>query len=660
MQNFFKKNSNYKIEKKKYPFIPIKNDASDEATDALFGQLEEGAKFDTDIYSTIKEGANLYAKKTGDDFNNCYPIHIAAYHAGYNTGAINSILQTFDDPEKRKQYMYLKDDTNRNALEILIEDIEDDYPDFSLPSILSILSYLTAEEQQEIINSLSEKAKEKLEEEETEVTREDDIGDLAQLNYFLNQGNTIEMCRQRRKEQSKVLANYDSDEESLGQLESVYHKKFTARVSYKDILENGIVVDSIPELTLIPSDWRLETAMEGNQQGDHVIAYVLLLSSFSHCKGENIKALPELVYNLAVDVLPDYQAQFLQKKKKNDEMVKQFREIRVETVSSLKAECDKAETFLRAVENNLKKAEIESIARHIEENINHVIMILNQLQDESFSQRRKESITGNYVLQQLKLIIDKKITFLNEKKYLVFKTILLNAIESEAKKTMYQTTSGITDKTLTNIAKMILEDDCTDIEIPDQLLSQSGNLTQTALLDFLKTYTPLKKYHEGHAIKHIETHISKLKKITSPTLQKELLNQIGFCCFNLFDYPKVNDAELNNEYVLYQAIPRHMIIILSAFSGLKVLTSSEKKIIYEALLNHILMLQLWKGYPVVNNKNEIKPLNLTLLKKRILEFANLDVNHDFSMKPTSSQPKQVSVSDVQAKKTQPKMIIKRS
>ncbi len=642
MHNFFKDSPNSKTsakEEDEYDFEPIKNDQSDEHTQELFEQLEDGANQYTDIYETVKLGANLYARKAYNKYTNCLPIHIAAYNVGCNTEAIKSLLETFDNPEERKNYIYLKDNSGRYALEILIEDSE--FEQIAMSSIISILSYLTADEQRQIMRSLSKKALDILDDYETAVTREEDISDLAELNYFFKQEKTIDMCKQRRKEESKVLAEYESDEESLGKLDSVYHKKFTARVSYKDIIENGFVINSIPELILIPSDWRLETAMQENNQGDHVTAYVLLLSSLSHCKGENIKLLPELVCKLASDVLPDHKELFLQKKQKNVEALNRYRTVRVETISSLKAECDKSASFVSMVENNLKKVEIESIARHIEESIDHFIMIINKLEDESFSQKRKQSITGKYILQRLRTIIE-KVELLNDKQHHKFRDIILNAILDEENKI----NSGVTEQTLKRITDTISKNDFSNIKIPQQFLSKSFKLTKGIVLEFLKAHTPLKKYHEGYVIKDIKIIILELVKTNDQFKRNELLNKIGFLCFNLFDYPRVNDDKMNDEYVLYQAIPRHFIIINSAFGDLKVITSNEKKVIYNTFLNNILMLQLWRGYHVLDNNSEIKPLELNLLKERILKFANLDQEHNFSMKPKSEHPPYLRISDI--------------
>ena len=104
-----------------YDFVPLKNDSSDETTQSLFEQLEEGAEYYTDLYGTVKAGANLYAKKTGGAFEGCLPIHIAAHNIGCNTDAIDSLLSTFDNAEERKKYLYKADLENKNTLEILVE-----------------------------------------------------------------------------------------------------------------------------------------------------------------------------------------------------------------------------------------------------------------------------------------------------------------------------------------------------------------------------------------------------------------------------------------------------------------------------------------------------------------------------------------------------------
>ncbi|MBA2656032.1 MAG: hypothetical protein H0U70_03505 [Tatlockia sp.] len=624
MKTFFSKSysGSCNSSEDEYNFKPLKGDHTDKKTKSLFEELEEGGNKYTCIMDTIKKGANLYA----EDDDGCLPIHVAAINLMSNPQAVSLILQSFDDPNERKAYIYLKNSEDKNAFELLLDCEEIGY---AIPSMLSILSYLTPTEQQALINSLSKEAKKRLEEDETAVDRQQDIEDFASLNYFIKH-QSIPMCDQRRLEKVKALTNYDSDEESLGQLELVAHKKFTARVSYRDIIEQGVVIQSIPELMLIPSDWRLETGLK-DHQGDHVTAYVLLLSSFSHCQGENVKKLPELVYNLAARTLPNDKKIFLEKKEKNDIELTVLRKRRIDTIACLKVYSGEEESTIQAVENTLRKAEIELIARHLEDSVDCFITKINQLDDESFSQKRKESLTGHYILQQLIQIL-KTVSWLQEKKYLQFRTSLIAAIQNESKNTSYQKPGGIVEKTFINIANTILAAQPNTKDIPLQLISESSNkLTQELLISFLKANTPFKKYHEGQAIKDIQSCILELRT-TSRSARNNLLAAIGFQCFKLFDYPRVNDNNLNNVTVLYQALPRHFIIINAAFSDLNSLVIKEKQLIYNVFLTKVLLLQNWEGYPV--SKGKIKTLlNLKILQEKILDFATLDINHNFTMKP---------------------------
>lgn len=623
-------------EEEEYDFKPLKNDSTDEFTGSLFEQLEEGYKYPyTDIFGTIQSGANLFAVKTEGEFKGCYPIHVAAYMVGFNTEAVANILQAFDDPQKRKDYIYLKDADGKNVLEILIEcaGMEED---IALPSVISVLSFLTAEEQKALLNSLSKEAKQILFDDELHISREKDIVYFSELSYFFKQGNCISLCQQRRKEEALLLADYDSDDESLGVLSSISHKKFTARITYVNKEEKGIIVESIPELMLIPSDWRLPTAIEGGHQGDHVTAYVLLLSSFSHCKGESIKNLPQLICKLAITVLPDNAKYFLEAQENIGKIIKSHTEIRKEAVASLQAECTKDKTFTASVENSLRKVEIELIARHIEETIDKFITIVNELHDETFPQKRKESINASYLLQQL-IVILKEVPFLNEKKYNQFMVCLIQTIDEESKKSNCKKTDSVSDKMLTNIITSFLKYDLEKVEIPAQLLSKQGNLTQKVLLNFLKNHVPLKKYHEGYAIRDISTQVSTLKETKSATKRKKILNEIGFLCFCLFDYPRVNNTKLNDLSVLCQALPRHLIIINAAFGYLKNISSDEKKIIYNAFLNHVLKLQLWSQHEYKGKKQENCALTLNVLNQKILEFSSLDEEYNFSIKPKSEK-----------------------
>jgi hypothetical protein len=120
-------------------FSPLGNDETDEMTEFLFQRLENGKG--VDVLDVIKNGANLWAKRVGGNFNDSYPIHISAY----NLESIDEILQSFSDPSERKKYMLLEDDEGNNLLDILLKTNHDFYG--TEDHIKNMLSYLQPEEQ---------------------------------------------------------------------------------------------------------------------------------------------------------------------------------------------------------------------------------------------------------------------------------------------------------------------------------------------------------------------------------------------------------------------------------------------------------------------------------------------------------------------------------
>ena len=103
-----------------------------------------------------------------------------------------------------------------------------------------------------------------------------------------------------------------------------------------------------------------------------------------------------------------------------------------QAIASLKAECGKEPSFTSLIESNLKKSEVELIASYVEDSIDEFITIINKAEDESFSQKRKESITQPYLLQQLCYILE-NLNPLGDKKYAKFKGKLIEAINQEKK-----------------------------------------------------------------------------------------------------------------------------------------------------------------------------------------------------------------------------------
>lgn len=606
----------------------------DEPTRDLFDQLERGYKhYRTDILRTIQNGANLFVKQLDGDFPGCYPIHVAAHNVGSNTGAIKEILRSFDDPEARKQCIDLRNNDEETALEILFK--KNDF-ECAISSIKAILSFLTHVEQQEIINNLPKDILKQIQEEKDDsykkITCQSEIVDFPSLSYFLSEGCYIDTCSQRRAEMERDLAGYDSGEESLGQMGQVCNKKFTAKVSYQEIKEGGIS-RSIPELALIPSGWRHETNDLVKDQGDHVTAYVLLLCSFSHCAGENIKSLPRMVYNLAVSVLPDYQPLFEAKLKQNRECLDDSRQLRITTLASLRAFANKSEDNLEKVEQVFKRDEINQIAEHIEDTIHEFITIVNKLEGETFASERKKSLTKTYLFKELQTLLNTNPVILKPR-YAPFKAAIFNTLQKEIDKK--STKTAINGEDIKRIINAMVTCNIPQKHIPSEFRKADGTLNKSSFERFLNDHIPCKKYHEGAVINEIKQTLDSLMLVPRTKQRISYLENIGVECFKLFDYPRVADRTLNDEHTLYHAIARHWIIINAAFAQLKKLSSSEKETIYDTFLNTILQRQLWYKQEVssIRHPGKMRSLNLALLKSKVLTIANQDADYNFSIKPS--------------------------
>jgi hypothetical protein len=351
------------------------------------------------------------------------------------------------------------------------------------------------------------------------------------------QSSTIEPCQQRKQEEAKIQSGYDSGDEGLGSLGKVQTRKLTARISYKQVTKTGGIVTNIPELSLIPSDWRLSTATKGNTQGDHVIAYVLLLNSLSHCQGEHIKKLPTIICEMACRVLPDDKASFLNKKQRIETTLEKHRAMRKEAVASLKNECKKPEKFIEKIEESLKRTEIEYIARHVEKVVDLFIETVNSLEGESFSQKRKEGIKINFILQKIASFVQES-PCLKADKFNKFRETLFNTIMKEAKQPTNNKSGSITDKMLEQITRKAIKNNG-DSPVPDSLLKlnskpNSSKIAQAKLLAFLKRLTPLKKYHEGSEVKWSRKKVVSLSRTEDASTRQELLKAIGEYCARLF------------------------------------------------------------------------------------------------------------------------------
>lgn len=605
-------------------FSPLGNDETDEMTEFLFQRLENGKG--VDVLNVIKNGANLWAKRVGGNFNDSYPIHISAY----TLESIDEILQSFSDPSERKKYMLLEDDEGNNLLDILLKTNHDFYG--TEDYIQNMLSYLQPEEQMEFVEVALKKHEDLFEDSSKPEP-------IKKIFDNIKDGEYINLCEQRRREEAKIQAGYDSGDEGLGALDEVnQNKSFTARVSYKETKDADGRLKSTPTLELIPSNWRLETATSDSNQGDHVIAYVLLLNSLAHCKEENIKTLPQLLCDTFCAVLPDHKESFIKAKSDIEEKLKQQSAIRRDALASLKEVCGKDEGYLSALEDNLKKVEIEEVARHIEKMADKFIRAVNLMKGESFPQSRKNG-TLQFISTGMQVLVDKE-PRLDEPKYNPLKKIIKDKIESYLKPKIDDTKQKnkmITGNDLSSISDSIIEKATNDEVITPKSLNSKKKME-----DFLSSITPLKKYNEGYVIKDI----SRLSQSIKASKEKDEkancgddLQKIGQSCSQLFDYPKVNKPDQDDVRVLYEAIPRHMIIIFAAFSDLRLLKPKEKEVIYDSFLDQILKLQLWEGHQIINEKGQNVLLSKDILKNMVLQYSDIDPSFNFSMKPSLQHPK---------------------
>lgn len=604
-------------------FNPLKNDDTDGWTESLFEQLEDekGLNRGADILEAIREGGDLYAVRVGGDFDGCYPIHIAVRNQGYGNVAVSDILKSFSDPEERKKYMLLEDGGGDCLLDDLFTKNGDGV--FDLDDIKSVFSYLQPEEQLSFIEIILKK--------HPNLLSEDDYGLESVQEFFdeINGGEYVEVCEQRRTEEAAVEAGYDSGEEGLGVLDEVQQNKtFTARVSYKKVRDDSGKIKSIPTLNLIPSSWRLETATSDSNQGDHVIAYVLLLNSLSHCGGENIKTLPNLLFDTFCAILPDHKEYFTKEKSAIKKKIEERATIRKEAVSLLRQVCKKGEGYLGALEDNLRKVEIEEVARYLEKMADKFIGEVNLIEGESFSQSRKKGVTP-FLSARMQALVDKS-PDLSDAKFNPFKEIIKNAIGDY----LNGKDKLIIGKDLTAIYDIIAAKVAQDKVLKPAKISSKGQIQ-----DFLTNITPLKKYNEGHAIKEI----SKLSKDIKLAKEKKGDNgknliRVGKLCAQLFDYPKVNNPDRDDIRVLCEAIPRHIIIIFAAFSELRTLEPKEKGVIYGAFSEQILKLQLWEGHKI-KDKGKDALLDKGTLHQMVLRYSDMNASFDFSMKPSSQYPK---------------------
>lgn len=426
----------------------------------------------------------------------------------------------------------------------------------------------------------------------------------------------------------------DSGEHGLGQMgQNVERRKRAAvRVSYD---ESGI-----PQLNLIPSEWRYPTNL-GSDQGDHVSAYVLMLEVLIGCKGDDIKKLPDTLYKTVTAIMPDKKDEF--KKLRDDVVSKVARErtIRKDTTQHLRKI---GYSQVSEVKDRMKKGEVELIASYVEEVADRFVTEVNRMENSAFSGRKKD-LSMDVIRARMNQLVDTKLADNDGRSFNQFRDLIKYAIG------YLGTTAGKTVKKVKGTKTKILDlQDITDWLCSEStrqnltfhpILSRSGTVNKKTLFDFLKEITPLKKESESHAIEElrvINDEIARTKKLRRARADFGVVStaeeeRVGDLIAKLFDYPKI--GENDSERVLYESLPKHLVFIFSAFKHLQILPKANKEAIYDSFLDRVLDKQLWCTHVVQNYLGQSVYLNREILKTEIIKIAEIDFeNNNFRMLPT--------------------------
>lgn len=209
----------------------------------------------------------------------------------------------------------------------------------------------------------------------------------------------------------------DSGEHGLGHMgQNVERRKRAAvRVSYDQF--------GVPQLNLIPSEWRYPTNL-GSDQGDHVSAYVLMLEVLIGCKGDDIKKLPDTLYKTITAIMPDKKDEF---KKLRDNIVSKVareRTIRKDTTQHLRKI---GYSQVSEVKDRMKKGEVELIANYVEEVADRFVTEVNRMENSAFSGRKKD-LSMDVVKTRMNQLVYERFPDVNRSDFSQFRKIFTDTI----------------------------------------------------------------------------------------------------------------------------------------------------------------------------------------------------------------------------------------
>ncbi len=420
-------------------------------------------------------------------------------------------------------------------------------------------------------------------------------------------------------------STHSVDSETIGTVER--NQRFPIQFSYTH--------DQNSALRIIPSNWRSSTHLGSTEQGDHVTAYVLLLKIFFNLEGEHIRSIPKkFITNIVNTILPEKKELFIELANKAIKKMTIAQKKRREFITTLA----KDDPYTKEINNSMRANEYHTSIGYLQEAAEKLITEINSLKEESFPAIRKEN-----TLEIKKLEISEQVrSKIDGIKYKEFQDILLKEIAKSKK---------LTDKDIDETSKKIIINS-KDIDIPDFLTNDNGEIGIGKLNEFIKSLVPLKKQDEKGAI-------AKLEEIESQIIEKRKIDpkKIGQSCAMLYDYPKVgNDPKTKKPCddldVLCKTMARHIIITFTAFKPLQTLPQKDKEQIFNVFVGQIFEKQLWKLHKIEDKKGKETPLTLDLLKAGIREFAELDFKDNKLRMYTETEREHMRIIEEAAKKAE--------
>ncbi len=328
-----------------------------------------------------------------------------------------------------------------------------------------------------------------------------------------------------------------------------------------------------------------EDAAKGGQ-GDHVILYNFLIYVIAALKDENIKTMLDDFYKIIEAMIPDDE-NLQELKEMKERLSKKIVQDRVDRKSAT-AEIRKAkvlDSHLDHAKEALKEVNKQHIQSAIEIIIDRFVEIFNAYPGESHPLTRQKG-----------------------------------APEVEGKASEKEATNRLIDYDEFLGYKGVIDADYLS-------KSESGTSRGSALLTFFPGGA---KYRVERPNDPAAKALIKKLKETDRGIDSAL-NQVSECMFAMFDYPRTGKVGQDDPAILYNFIPRLVIMTFNIFKNIRdELTPGQKEKIYDGFLDKILEKQFWNNHVIDGDGTK---MTKDFLKAEIDKVSTLNfATNDFRMK----------------------------